>query len=111
MIQLALVVLCVLIFTAADYFAARWGITRDRTSLALALLIGPFAYVLFGHLAAQTSMARMGGYVSGGIVLATALGGVLLLGEKPDRTTWLGLATIVVGLTLLAHGQVQRGQS
>lgn len=101
-----LLVLCALTFTCADYFAARWGHRGDLRSLSVVLLIGPLAYLLFGYLAKATSLAKMGGYVNSGIVLFTTAAGIAFLNERPDRTTWMGIGLIVVGLALLAQGQV-----
>ena len=108
MIQFVLFLACVLVFSVADYLAARWGCTRDRPSLVLALLIGPFAYLLFGHLAAGNSLAKMAAYVNSGIVLASVAAGFLFLSERPNRTTWIALAIIVIGLTMLSFGRVHR---
>jgi drug/metabolite transporter (DMT)-like permease len=107
--KLLLLVLCVLVFSTADYFAARWGDQRDGKSLAVTLLVGPFAYLLFGHLAATTSLVKMGAYVNSGIVLGTAAAGFFLLSERPNRTTWIALCLIVAGITLLGVGKVGRG--
>lgn len=101
-------ILCVTVFCAADYFAARWGQSRDRFSLAVVLLVGPFAYLLFGHLAAMASLTKMVGYVSCGIVMGGAVVGVFLLDERPNRMTWLGLVVVVAGLVLLSLGKVAR---
>ena len=108
MTKILLLVLCVSLFSAGDYCAARWGQTRNAGSLALVLLVGPFAYLLFGHLAATTSLSKMGAYANAGIVLATALAGIVLMGERPNRMTWIGLGVIVVGITLLSLGRVER---
>ncbi len=110
MTKIVLFVLCVLVFSTADYFAARWGDERDARSLLLVLAIGPFAYLLFGHLAAQTSLARMGAYVNSGIVLGTTLAGVLLLAERPSRTTWFGLALVAAGIVLVSAGKVSQAE-
>lgn len=101
-------VVCVLVFTTADYFAARWGQARDRASLLIVLLVGPLAYLLFGRLAATTSLAKMGAYVNCGIVLSTAAAGVFFLGERPSRLTWLGVLVVAVGLALISLGKVSR---
>jgi drug/metabolite transporter (DMT)-like permease len=111
MIRLLTLLACVLLFSVADYFAARWGYSRERTSFVLVFLIGPCAYLLFGHLAASDSLARVGAYANCGIVLATALAGVLLLAERPDRTTWIGLGIVLIGLATIALGKVERGGS
>lgn len=101
-------VACVLVFSTADTLAARWGHTRDRASLAFVLLVGPFGYLLFGRLAAVTSLAKMGAYVNCGIVLGTAIAGVLFLHERPSRLTWLGIVVVAAGLVLVSLGKVSR---
>ena len=108
MINLLLLILCVLIFSACDYFAAKWGYSRDTGSMVIALVLGPIAYLFFGYLAATTSLSKMGSYVCVGIILCSVLAGFVLLGERPNRTTWLALAVIVVGLTMLSFGKVDR---
>jgi drug/metabolite transporter (DMT)-like permease len=111
MSRFLLLVLCVLVFSAADFFAARWGHTRDRASLLVVLLVGPCAYLVFGRLAAVSSLAAMGAYVNCGIVLGTAAAGVLLLGERPSRTTWIGILVVVLGLALVSLGKMSRAET
>ena len=103
-----LLILCVVLFSAGDYFAAKWGYTRDTRSMVIALVIGPVAYLLFGYLAATTSLSKMVSYVCIGVVLCSVLAGVMFLGERPNRLTWIGLGVIVLGLALLALGKVHR---
>ncbi len=105
--RLLLLVLTIVAFTSADYFATRWGHVRDTKNLALVIAIGPFAYLLFGHLAASTSLVQMGAYVNCGIVLGATVAGVLLFGERPDAMTKIGIGVIVIGLLLLGLGKVQ----
>jgi len=106
--NLLLLLLCVLLFTTSDAIAARWGRKPDAISVVAILLVGPFAYFLFGYLAANTSLAKMGGYVNCGIVLCTALAGVAFFGERPSRTAWLAIGIIVSGLALLSVSRVAR---
>lgn len=108
MSRFAPLILCVLVFVVADYFAARWGQSRDRFSLAVVLLLGPFAYLLFGHLAATSSLTKMAAYVCCGIVLGGAVAGFFLLDERPNHLTLLGLGMIVAGLVVLGLGQVHQ---
>lgn len=81
------------------------------TSLLFTLCIGPFAYLVFGHLASTTSLAKMGGYVNSGIVIFSALFGVYFLGERPNKLTWVALGVIVLGVALLSFGKVQSTES
>lgn len=111
MLAFFLLLLCVLIFSTADYFAAKWGSSRDGISLAVVLIVGPFAYLLFGYLASSTSLSKMGGYVNSGIILCTALAGIIFLGERPNKITFIGLAIIITGITLLSFGKVDGSDS
>lgn len=110
MINLILILICVLIFSTADYFAAKWGYDRDTRSLVLVLLIGPFAYLLFGYLAATTSLSKMGSYVCIGIILCSVVAGYFLLDERPNRLTWIGLSVITIGLIILSVGKVNQAE-
>ena len=107
--QVLLLIFCILLFTTGDYFAAKWGYERNNISLVLALVIGPFAYVVFGYLAAAGSLGRMCAFVNSGIVICAALAGIIFLGERPDRMTLVALGVIVLGLTLLSMGNVESG--
>lgn len=111
MINLLLLLLCVLLFSISDYFAAKWGYSRDNLSLILALTLGPFSYLLFGYLVATTSLSKMTSYVCVGIILCSVLAGFFLLDERPNRLTWIALGIIVIGLTLLSIGKVEQGSS
>jgi drug/metabolite transporter (DMT)-like permease len=111
LIDFLLLIVCVLFFSVADYFAAKWGYARDTKSLFLVMLIGPFAYLLFGYLAATTSLSKMVSYVCVGIIFCSIISGYFLLGERPNRLTWIALGIIVVGLVLLAIGKVERGEA
>ncbi|GEM_PF-942009 len=105
--HIILLILCVLVFSTADYFAANWGNTRETKSLILTLAIGPFAYILFGLLATTTSLAKAGGYVNSGIVLCSAAAGILFLGERLNKLSMIGLGVIILGLVLLVMGKVE----
>ncbi len=103
------IVFCVLLFSAGDYFAARWGQNRGIVDLGLALSIGPFAYLVFGYLVAKDeSLAKMASYVCCGIVLCSALAGVIFFDERLNRTSWLGIFVIIVGIALLSMGKVSK---
>lgn len=106
MTSVLLLLVCVGLFSTADWLASRWAMTGGVMPLGFVLVVGPCAYLLFGHLAATGSLAKVGSYVNAGVVVGTVLAGVFLLGERPDRTAWTGIACIVLGLAMLAAGRV-----
>ena len=106
MLGVVLMLGCVVMFSTCDYFATRWAAGHDGFSFWTTVLLGPFAYLLFGHLASTTSLAKMGAYVNCGIVLATTFAGVLLVGERLNLTSWIGILVIIVGIALLSMGKV-----
>jgi len=108
MTTILMLLFCVFLFTTGDYFATRWGQEREHSDLLLTLAVGPFGYLLFGYLAANTSLAKMGGYVNCGIVLCSALAGVIFFDERLNRTSWLGIFVIIVGIALLSLGKVSK---
>jgi len=107
MLNFLLLVICVLLFSASDYFAAKWGYERDTRALLVAIVLGPFSYLLFGYLTATTSLSKMGTYVCMGIIICSILAGFFLLGERPNRVTWIGLTIAMLGLIILGFGKVE----
>lgn len=79
-------------------------IPRNIPLLLLAIMIGG-AGVVFFQLTTfaihSTPAAAVGVLLGGSMPLAAALIGVVLFGERPDVTRWLGLAAIVAGLAIL----------
>ena len=107
MIAFLLLLLCVLIFSGTDVVATRWAKDGGLLPLLLCLALGPTGYLLFGQLAARTSLAQSGAYVNAGIVLATVLAAVIWQGERPDLRSWIGLGLVLAGLLVLSGGKVQ----
>ena len=108
-----LIALCVAVFAVVDATAARWGkqllnpeIQSFNWNLGLVLMFAPVGYLLFSYLAGRTSLGEMGTYINAGVVLTAILIGALLFGERPDLRTWSGFLVVMIGLYLIATGEV-----
>ena len=101
-----LLLLCILLFSSVDLLAVKWAANGSLLFFCLCVLLGPTAYLLFGHLGAQGSLGKIGGYVNAGVVLATVAAGMIFLRERPDHLSWLGIGLIVSGIAVLNFGKV-----
>lgn len=81
------------------------GLLPRNVPLALLAIMVCGAGVLFFQITTfaihSTPAAAVGVLLGGSMPLAAALIGVVLFGERPDLTRWLGLAAIVAGLAIL----------
>lgn len=86
----------------------RTGLLPKTVPLAILALMVAGAGALFFQITAfalhATPAAPAGILLGGSMPLATALIGILLFGERPDRMRIAGLATIVAGAALLFTG-------
>jgi drug/metabolite transporter (DMT)-like permease len=83
----------------------RTGLLPRDVPLALLLVMVCGAGALFFQVTTfaihSTPASAVGVLLGGSMPLAAALIGVLLFGERPDFTRWLGLASILAGLAIL----------
>ncbi|MDM9620017.1 DMT family transporter [Rhizobium sp. S96] len=87
----------------------RTGLLPKSVPLTLLAIMVAGAGAVFFQLTTaaihSTPAASAGILLGGSMPLATALIGVVVFGERPDLTRWLGLAAIVAGMViLLVHG-------
>jgi drug/metabolite transporter (DMT)-like permease len=79
-------------------------IPRDVPHALLAIMVcgaGAVFFQVTTFAIHSTPASAVGVLLGGSMPLAAALIGVLLFGERPDLTRWLGLAAIVAGLAIL----------
>ncbi|MGH6861957.1 MAG: DMT family transporter [Phyllobacterium sp.] len=83
----------------------RTGLLPRTASPVLLLIMVCGAGVVFFQITAfaihSTPAAAVGVLLCGSMPLAAAMMGIVLFGERPDFTHWLGLAAIVTGLAIL----------
>lgn len=90
----------------------RTGLLPKGVPLKLVIVMVAGAGALFFQVTAaalHVTPAAPGGILLGGSMpLATALIGIALFGERPDRTRLLGLAAIVAGVVILLAASLQK---
>lgn len=89
------------LFILCDSLAAHWGKTQSWVSLAIVLVLGPFAYILFGLLNESKSLAVSSGMVNIMLIIGTVLVSVFVFKESLTLREWIGLGFGVIALVLM----------
>lgn len=98
---LGISLVCALAFSVCDTLVAHWAKNGSHTALAVAMILAPVGYLLFGYLNTRVDLSIAGGLVNASIVLFTALAGYFLFGETDiKRSQIVGLVFIMTGVFL-----------
>jgi multidrug transporter EmrE-like cation transporter len=95
-------------FILCDSLSTNWAKTSSVSSVAIVVVLSPFAYVLFGLLASRVNLAIAGSLVNLIIMIGAVLVGLLYFKEHVTTLQWIGIGVGVVAIVILSVARTSK---
>ncbi len=100
-IRFVVLMACASMFVICDTLAAHWGKNGSLVSLALAVILAPLSYILFGYLNQKYPLAVASAWITLILCLSTVLIGIFFFNDQPSTRQWIGLVLAIIAMSLL----------